>query len=141
MVAGEIGKICFARLLEDEDLVEGIRKRAEENEVKAGAFMLIGTLKTVTLGFFRNKKYELIRMQEPLEIVACIGNISTGEKGEVIVHAHIVVSNEKGEAFGGHLMKESKVGATAELVIFEAKDVALLRAFDEKTGLNLLKLS
>ena len=62
------------------------------------------------------------------------------EKDEIIVHPHIVVSNEKSEAFGGHLMKGSFVGATAELVIVEGVGVKLLRAFDEKTKLNLLKL-
>jgi predicted DNA-binding protein with PD1-like motif len=38
-------------------------------------------------------------------------------------------------------MKGSIVGATAELVIIEASGVHLLRAFDEKTNLNLWKLS
>jgi predicted DNA-binding protein with PD1-like motif len=50
------------------------------------------------------------------------------------------VSNEKGEAFGGHLMKGSHVGPTAELMMLEASDMILQRALDEKTKLKLLKL-
>jgi predicted DNA-binding protein with PD1-like motif len=50
------------------------------------------------------------------------------------------VSNEKGEAFGGHLMKGSHVGPTAELMILEASGMVLQRALDEKTKLKLLKL-
>jgi hypothetical protein len=69
-----------------------------------------------------------------------MGNIAVDEKGEVIVHAHLVVSDEKGEAFGGHLMNGSHVGATAELVIIEGAGVNLLRIFDEKTKLRLWKL-
>ncbi|MGB8779586.1 MAG: DUF296 domain-containing protein, partial [Candidatus Bathyarchaeia archaeon] len=57
-----------------------------------------------------------------------------------IVHAHIVVSNENGEAYGGHLMKGCRVGPTAELVVVEAASVHLRRRYDEKTKLKLLKL-
>jgi predicted DNA-binding protein with PD1-like motif len=56
------------------------------------------------------------------------------------VHAHVVVTNEKGEAFGGHLMKDSPVGATAELILVEAAGISMVRAFDEKTKLGLLRL-
>ncbi|MBA7494243.1 hypothetical protein ES702_04818 [subsurface metagenome] len=38
-------------------------------------------------------------------------------------------------------MKDSPVGVTAELVIVEATGIRLKRAFDEKTKLNLWKLS
>jgi len=139
-VVGRVGRICFSRLLEDEDLLDGIKRRAEENNIRSGVIALIGTLKNVTMGFYKDKKYEYIPIQGPLEIASCIGNVSTNESGEVVVHAHVLVSNQKGEAFGGHLMKGSWVGATAELVIIEAGDVTLQRALDEKTNLNLLKL-
>jgi predicted DNA-binding protein with PD1-like motif len=70
-----------------------------------------------------------------------MGNVALDEKGEVVVHAHVVVTNEKSEAFGGHLMKDSPVGATAELVIIEATEINMQRIFDEKTKLRLLKLT
>jgi len=50
-----------------------------------------------------------------------------------VIHAHVIVSDAKGAAFGGHLMKDSHVCATAELVIIEALGVELRRTFDEKT--------
>jgi predicted DNA-binding protein with PD1-like motif len=52
----------------------------------------------------------------------------------------LVVADEKGEAFGGHLMKDSHVGATAELVVIEGVGVNLQKVFDEKTKLRLWKL-
>ncbi len=58
----------------------------------------------------------------------------------VMIHAHIVVTDEAGQAFGGHLMKGSIVSATAELVIVEGLDAHLVRTLDSKTNLNLLKL-
>lgn len=140
MLKGQIGRICFSRIFEDEDLAEAVKKRVEESDVKAGVFILIGTLKKAVLGYYKEGEYKPIELDGPLEIASCMGNIAVNEKDEIIVHPHIVVSNGKSEAFGGHLMKGSLVGATAELVIVEAVEVKLRRAFDEKTKLNLLKL-
>ena len=141
MLKGQVGKMYFARILEGEDLAETIKKRVEETGIKAGIFFLIGSLKEAALGSYKEGQYKSIRLDGPLEIASCMGNIVVDEKGEVIVHAHLVVSDEKGEAFGGHLMKDSHVGATAELVVIEGVGVNLLKVFDEKTKLRLWKLS
>jgi len=140
ILAGKTGKTVFSRLLEDEDLFESIKNRAETNEIRAGFFVLIGTVKHATLGYYKQGKYETIRLEGPLEVASCIGNVAVDERGEVAIHAHVVVSNEKGEAFGGHLMKGSEVGATAELVMVEAVGVEAQRVYDEKTKLKLWKL-
>lgn len=136
----ELGKSVSPRIFEDEDLAEAIRKRVEESDVKAGVFFLIGTLKRAVLGYYEEGVYRPIELEDSLEIASCMGNIAVNEKHEIVVHAHIVVSNEKSEAFGGHLLKGSVVGATAELVIVEGVGVKIQRAFDEKTKLNLWKL-
>ncbi|MDI6690740.1 MAG: DNA-binding protein [Candidatus Bathyarchaeota archaeon] len=140
MLKGKTGRVFFSRLFEGEDLAEAIKKRVEESGVKAGFFLLIGSLKDAVLGYYKSGQYKTTRLEGPLEIASCMGNIAVDENGEVMVHAHVVVSNEDGEAFGGHVMKDSHVSATAELVIVEAKGVNLQRVFDEKTGLKLLKL-
>lgn len=141
MRKGKVGRICFFRLMEGEDLAEAIRKKAEECRVKSGILMFIGSLKEVVLGYYKDGEYKSIWMGGPLEIASGMGNIAVDEKGEIRVHAHLVVSNERGEAFGGHLMKDSHVGIMAELVIIEALDANLQRVFDKKTKLRVLKLS
>jgi hypothetical protein len=140
MVTGKAGKTVFSRMLEGEDVFESIKNRAEVGGIRAGFFILIGTVKHATLGFYKDGKYETIRLEGPLEVASCTGNVAVDEKGETVIHAHIVVSNEKGEAFGGHLMKDSEVGATAELIMVEAVGVKVQRVHDEKTKLNLWKL-
>jgi uncharacterized protein len=137
---GKIGKMCFARFSENDDLAESIKKTAEESGVKAGALILIGALKQAVLGCYKQGEYINTELKGHMEIASCMGNIAHDEKGETVIHAHIVVSNEKGEAFGGHLMKGCLVGPTAELVIVEATDLNLERAFDEETKIKLLKL-
>ena len=121
-------------------MAESIKKNADESGVKAGIFMLIGALKCAVLGCYKEGGYVTTRLDGPLEVASCMGNVAVDEKGETIVHAHIVVSNEKGEAYGGHLMKGCRVGPTAELVVVEAAGVHLQRRYDEKTKLKLLKL-
>ncbi|MGB9741094.1 MAG: PPC domain-containing DNA-binding protein [Candidatus Bathyarchaeia archaeon] len=140
MLKGKIGKIYVFRISEGEDLAEAIKKRAEENDVKAGMFVLIGSLKEAVLGYYKEGQYHPIRLDGPLEIASCMGNIAVDENNETVVHAHIVVSNGEGKAFGGHLMKNSIVGATAELVIIEVANAILRRSSDEKMKLKLLKL-
>lgn len=51
-VEEKAGKIIFARLFEDEDLLEAITQTAVKGRIKAGFFFLIGTLKKAKLGFF-----------------------------------------------------------------------------------------
>lgn len=141
MLKTQIGRICFSRIMEGEDLAEAVKKRVEESRIEAGIFILIGSLKKAIIGYYKQGQYTPIELHGPLEIASCMGNIAVDEKAEIIIHPHIVVANEKGEAFGGHLMKGSPVGATAELVIIEGAGVNLQRTFDEKTKLNLWKLA
>ena len=140
MLEGKIGKMCFARFSENDDLAESIKKAAEESGVRAGTLILIGALKQTVLGCYKQGEYVNTELKGHVEIASCMGNVAHDEKDETIIHAHIVVSNEKGEAFGGHLMKGCLVGPTAELVIIEAADLNLERVFDEKTKIKLLRL-
>ncbi len=132
----KIGRIVFARLTEGEDLLEAITFRAKQAEITAGFFILIGALKKAKLGFYHEQEYKATEISKPVEIVSCIGNISLKEQ-EVIVHAHISVSNMKGEALGGHLLPGCVVSVNAELVLVEAADLRLQRVPDEKTKLYL----
>lgn len=131
----KVEKVVFARFHEDEDLLEAIASISKQAKISNGFFTLIGTLKRAKLGFYRNGKYEPIEIARPLEIVSCIGNISPKGK-ESIVHAHIAVSDEKGQTFGGHVLPTCLV-ATAELTLVKAVDMKLERKIDEKTKFNL----
>jgi|SRR5271157_678481 len=133
-------RVVFSRILEDEDLFESIKRTADSNTIRAGFFLVIGSLKRAALGYYKGGKYDTIQLEGPLEIASCTGNIVVDEKEEVVVHAHIVISDEKCRAFGGHLMKGSKVGATAELIMVEATGIYIQRVYDEKTKLKLWKL-
>ena len=140
MKEGKIGRIIFSRIFEDEDLLEGIKKRVKESKVKAGLLFLIGSLKEACLGFYEEGEYKRIEVKKPLEIASCMGNISVKENGELVIHAHMVVSDKSGNAYGGHLLKGCKVAATAELMLIEALEVDLKRKFEDKYRLYLLNI-
>ena len=70
-----------------------------------------------------------------MEIVSMYGNISL-KNGKPFVHAHVVLSDKKGNARGGHLLPGSSVFA-CELTIEEFEGPELIRGFDERTGLTL----
>lgn len=140
MSNGNTGRIVFARLQENDDVADSIRKHAEKSGIKAGAIILIGALKQAVLGCYKEGEYITNRFNGHLEVAACTGNIALDDNGETFIHAHMVISDERGETHGGHLMRGSLVGPTAELTIIEASGINLQRAFDEKTKLRLLKL-
>ena len=136
-IKSKINSVVFARFYEGEDLLKTIELTANENNINSGFFFLIGTLKQATLGFYKDGKYMPIEKQGPLEIISCMGNISIKEKNELIVHGHIVVSDIKGSAYGGHLLAKCIVDATVELVLVEADSDSLKREFDTQKNLNL----
>jgi len=135
-VESRLGKVVLARLYEDEDLLESITQQAKRSGIKTGFFILIGTLKRAKLGFDREGQYQPIAVAGPLEITSCVGNVSIKD-GEAFTHAHITVSNDKGEAFGGHTLPGCIVAETGELVLIEAEGIKLQRRLDEKTKLYL----
>ncbi|HEX68906.1 MAG TPA: DNA-binding protein [Candidatus Bathyarchaeota archaeon] len=140
MKEGKIGRIVFSRIFEDEDLLEGIKKRVKKLKAKAGLLFLIGSLKEACLGFYEKGKYKRVEVKKPLEIASCMGNISVKENGELVIHAHMVVSDKSGNAYGGHLLKGCKVAATAELMLIEVPEVDLKRKFEDKYRLYLLNI-
>ena len=52
-----------------------------------------------------------------------------------MIHSHIVISDHKNHAYGGHF-KEGVAAGTIEIVLTEIKG-KISRKFNEETGLNL----
>lgn len=139
-VESKIKRVVFARFFENEDLLATITSAAKQNSINSGFFFLIGTLKIAVLGYYKEGKYISIEKNGPLEIVSCMGNISVKDEAELVVHGHIVVSDNGGSAFGGHVLSGCLVDATAELVLVEVESGALRRKFDPLSNLYLWSL-
>ena len=139
-VESKVEKAIFARFFEGEDLLEAVASTATHNGVDSGFFFLIGTLKNAALGYYEKGKYLPVEKTGPLEIVSCMGNVSTKEKNELVVHAHIVVSDRNSNVFGGHVLPGCTIDATAELMLVRVEKGVLRREFDAERNLYLWSL-
>jgi predicted DNA-binding protein with PD1-like motif len=112
---------------------------AREKQVQMAVFSVIGSLKQAKLGYYDQgkRKYLTIKLDRPLEIASCLGNLSFKD-GKPFLHAHSVLSDAKGKTCAGHLIT-AKVFA-AELHFQELLGRKLEREQDQTTGLSLWDL-
>jgi predicted DNA-binding protein with PD1-like motif len=126
----------MVRADEDADVIEFITNLAKKEGIKAGAFTMIGALKSATLGFFNQgrKAYDELVVEGESELSACMGNISI-KNGQPFVHAHAVLGDEHGNTKSGHLLK-GRIFA-GEICIHVLSGPPLERKPDPETGLAL----
>ena len=134
------GRILVFRLPYEGDLLTSIREAVEQAGVETGVFWIIGAVKKAHISFYNQAGKEYLRREfdRPMEILACTGNVAK-LKGETLIHAHLVLGDEEGKAFGGHLEKGTII-FSAEMFLVELEGLTLTREYDEVTGLNLFKL-
>ena len=132
----DASKELIMRLKHDTDMVQSIAEFTRSKGIKAGNFTAIGALKRAELGYYdqRNHEYRKIRIDSPQELASCVGNVSLKD-GEPFVHAHVILSDEKGNTRAGHLL-EGIVFAT-EVHLSQLEGPRLERKYDEVTGLSL----
>jgi predicted DNA-binding protein with PD1-like motif len=121
-----------------EDVMDGLKNFGIAQKIKSAGFSAIGACGEVVLSFYnlKTKKYLDKNFAKNLEIVGLTGNLAWLGK-EIIVHAHGLFSDKKMNVVGGHV-KKLVVSATCEVII-SVMDKKIIRRYDEKTGLNLMK--
>jgi predicted DNA-binding protein with PD1-like motif len=130
----------YAVILESgEEAMEQLLAFAKSLNLSASQFSAIGAFSDTTLGFFdfSIKDYKKNRFDQQMEVVSLVGDI-TMYKNEYKVHGHVVLGNEKGNAFGGHLVR-GIVHPTLEIILNESP-LYLKREMDEKSGIPLIKI-
>lgn len=130
-------KIFFVRLPHDSDLLLSIKSVFKENGIQMGFFTAIGAVKRAHVAFYDQgtKTYTDFVIDEPAEVLSCVGNISEVD-GDIFVHAHITLGLKDGTAKGGHLLEGTTIFAS-ELFGIALEGQRLERRFDEITGLKL----
>ena len=136
---GRIEGIYVFRLKEGDDLLDEVLRIAEEEGIGSGILMAIGRLSSARFGFYLGAEegYKVEEVRVPIELLSCTGNIALKD-GEPTIHAHLVLGDEGGQIYGGHLMEGCSVSPTVELHIIEIGGLSLTRHFDAGTGLTLL---
>ncbi|SFS23732.1 PPC domain-containing DNA-binding protein [Enterocloster citroniae] len=127
--ASEIGgRVIVIRLDKGELLLESIRQTVEELGIKDGTIMCgYGTLSNCMLHmvttydeFPAGNEFPEWK-NAPLELVSMTGVIADG-----VPHIHAVIS-ERGKTIGGHLETGCTVSYLGEVVIYEHKNLELIR--------------
>ncbi|NEX11592.1 MAG: DNA-binding protein [Prosthecochloris sp.] len=127
----------MGKLGRGDDLLEAISLICRENNIRLGRVEAIGAVEKAVLGYYhqQNRAYEFFSLDTPHEITSLMGNISLRD-GEPMVHAHVMLSDEKGMVHGGHLAPGTIVFA-CELIIEAFDGPELNRGMDKETGLPL----
>ncbi len=131
--------ILMGRLPHGSDLLDSLNQLCADTKVTLGRIEAIGAVQEARLQYYdqSKKQYQELRVKRPLEIVSLIGNVSLKEN-QPMVHAHICLADDEGNAFGGHLAPGTIVFA-CEFTLTRLDGPALEREQDTQTGLPLWK--
>lgn len=136
-------RCLMGRLAHGKDLLEELTSVCEKEEVRLGRVEALGAVKRARVGFYNqeSREYEFLELDLPLELTNLVGNVSLRD-GEPMVHAHVTLADEKGNAFGGHLAPGTVVFACEFVmqVLEDKEGREFARAHDDATGLPLWKM-
>ena len=125
----------LARMETGNDWREEIESFARAEGIDAAWFSAMGAVRDAEVWFYdqRDKEYRAVEFDEPLEVAACVGNVSLLD-GEPFAHTHAVLSRESGQSLAGHLNQARVFAGEVYLRAFEEP---LERSFHERTDLDL----
>ena len=125
----------LARLETGADWREEIESLAVEEDVDAAWFNAMGAVQDAVVWFYDQQEgeYEAVEFEEPLEVAACMGNVSYLD-GERFAHTHAVLSRPSGQSLAGHLDAATVFAGEVYMRTFEEP---LEREHDEETDLDL----
>lgn len=131
-------RTIMGRLAKGADLLGALEEQCRLHNITLGEVRAIGAVTKARIGYYQQdiQKYMFLDLNQPLEILALIGNVSLKD-GQPMVHAHVTLSDAEGRAFGGHLAAGAPVFA-CEFVIQECQSAKVFqRVLDKETGLFL----
>ncbi|KTG07931.1 DNA-binding protein [Haloprofundus marisrubri] len=125
----------LARLETGADWREEIEEFAEREGIDSAWFNAMGAVQDADVWFYDqdDKEYRSVQFDEPLEVAACVGNVSLLD-GEPFAHTHAVLSRPSGQALAGHLNAATVFAGEVYLRTF---DESLEREHDDVTDLDL----
>ena len=130
-------RILMGKISHKGDLLDELTSICIEKDIKLGKIFALGAVKKANLGYYNQntREYQHFELDNHLEITNLTGNISIKDN-KPIVHAHITLADDKGNAFGGHLIKGTIIIA-CEFIIESFTGPEYKRGLDLETGLPL----
>ena len=139
---GRFGRVFVARGFEGEDLYAEIEALADKENIRCGAVLLVGGLRSgrVVVGPKKTTgpiEPQFVEFDDAREL-AGVGTIFCDETGPKL-HLHAGIGRG-GEAIVGCLRGGAKVFYVLEAVIFEIEGINATRSIDPDTAMKLLTL-
>jgi len=128
----------MGRLAKGDDLLRALEQVCREHNITLGEVRALGAVTRARVGYYDQEKreYYFLELDQPLEILALVGNVSLKD-GRPMVHAHVTLGDNTGRTWGGHLGEGTPVFA-CEFALYEhLADQVLTRQYDPETGLTL----
>jgi predicted DNA-binding protein with PD1-like motif len=122
-----------------DDVLQELQKVCEAENILAATLSAVGGFQHVRVAWYDMdaKRYEPIDIQEQVEVVSFLGNV-TSYQGKPKIHVHCAVGRRDGSLTGGHLL-DAQVRPTLELLI-EELPVRLQRADRPDIGIPLIEM-
>jgi len=132
------GRDISVRLDDRDEIIDTLQSICKVERVESALITGIGAARHVEIGHWdpKEKKYEVKKIDGPLEIISLNGNV-TMMNGEPVIHLHIAVGTSDFSTKSGHLMR-ADICPTCEITLLPI-ETKITREKDEAVGLNLQK--
>jgi predicted DNA-binding protein with PD1-like motif len=119
------------------DLLKELQQYVLARNINLAWLSGVGAVSKANIRYYDQPEQQWIDLEfdKRLEVAGLWGNVSL-LNGEPIVHVHIVVADEKGNAYGGHVA-EGTVVFNLEILMTTLSGPPVIRRMDPETGLTL----
>jgi predicted DNA-binding protein with PD1-like motif len=119
------------------DLLKELESFVREKGINLAWLSGIGAVSRATIRYYDQAKKDWVDLEldQRLEVVSMTGNVSL-LNGEPIVHLHVVLADEQGRCYGGHLGNDTLV-FNLEILLNTLSGPSVIRKMDGQTGLTI----
>lgn len=128
-------KTIAVRLRKNDKLKESLNDIINTYKIKSEAIITgVGSINKGNIRLADGKSIK--QLNDPHEIVSLTGTLSPDG-----VHIHISLADIKGKVIGGHLMEDTFINTTCELIIgIFNEEFEFTREYDKETGYSELSI-
>lgn len=136
-VQASIGPAHILRPPFGSDLLKELQQYVLVQNINLAWLSGVGAVSRANIRYYNQPKQTWVDLQfdKRLEVAGMWGNVSL-LNGEPIVHVHIVLADEEGHCYGGHLA-DGTVVFNLEILMTTLTGPPVIRKMDAETGLTL----
>lgn len=146
---GRIKRIITSRISTGTDLLEGLHKICDQNEVKTAVLVsCVGSLRRAEFSWSKHStetkrrsiRTEPIIIEGPTEVLNAQGLMGIDRvTNDFIYHLHVTLCDQEGGIHGGHIFCGGNlVHSTMDVVLLDIEGVDIFTKFDDEIELNLI---